>query len=90
MVWLYYCQACEHNDHAHCELATPSYPPGSFGGRSCTCPCRGNPHWNTPEQLQKGVESFKGLSGRLDKKECNSSVLVYEGFGSSQAKTNSK
>ncbi len=37
-------------------------------------------------ELQKSVESFKGLSGRLDLKTKKSSVLVYESFGSSYAK----
>ncbi len=40
----------------------------------------------TPRELQKGIASFMGVKGRLDRKEANASVLVYEGFGSSQAK----
>ena len=40
----------------------------------------------TLEELVKGIESFQGVSGRLDRKTANSSVLVYEAFGSSPAK----
>ncbi|MBY0376422.1 hypothetical protein K2P96_00395, partial [Patescibacteria group bacterium] len=40
----------------------------------------------TPEQLQKAVATFKGLKRRLDLKTEKSSVLVYEGFGSSYTK----
>lgn len=38
------------------------------------------------EDLQKSVESFGGLKRRLDLKTNKSSVLVYEGFGSSYKK----
>ncbi len=40
----------------------------------------------TPEEFAEGVASFKGLARRLDKKTEKSSVLVYEGFGSSYDK----
>ncbi len=40
-------------------------------------------------ELQKAIKNFKGLSGRLDLKPAKSSVLVYEGFGSSYAKAKS-
>jgi UDP-N-acetylmuramate: L-alanyl-gamma-D-glutamyl-meso-diaminopimelate ligase len=40
----------------------------------------------TPEQLKKIVKGFKGIKRRLDLKAENSSVLVYEGFGSSYTK----
>ncbi len=43
----------------------------------------------TVAELQKAVKSFKGLSGRLDLKTTKSSVLVYEGFGSSYTKAKS-
>ncbi len=43
----------------------------------------------TREQLQKAILKFKGLSGRLDEKVSKSSVLIYEGFGSSYAKAKS-
>jgi UDP-N-acetylmuramate: L-alanyl-gamma-D-glutamyl-meso-diaminopimelate ligase len=43
----------------------------------------------TPGKLQKSIESFKGISGRIDLKTKKSSVLVYEGFGSSYAKAKS-
>ncbi len=43
----------------------------------------------TPKELQKSIESFKGLSGRIDLKTKKSSVLVYEGFGSSYSKAKS-
>lgn len=43
----------------------------------------------TITQLQKGIETFKGLSGRIDLKTEKSSVLVYEGFGSSYSKAKS-
>lgn len=39
------------------------------------------------EELQKAIISFKGLEGRIDQKTKKSSVLVYEGFGSSYSKT---
>jgi len=43
----------------------------------------------TPRELQKSIRNFKGISGRLDLKTKKSSVLVYEGFGSSYAKAKS-
>ena len=43
----------------------------------------------TPQELQKSIKIFKGLSGRLDLKTKKSSVLVYEGFGSSYSKARS-
>ncbi len=43
----------------------------------------------TPEELKKSIRNFKGLSGRLDLKTKKSSVLVYEGFGSSYSKAKS-
>jgi UDP-N-acetylmuramate: L-alanyl-gamma-D-glutamyl-meso-diaminopimelate ligase len=43
----------------------------------------------TVEQLQDASRLFLGVKGRMDKKENNSSVLVYEAFGSSQSKLKS-
>ncbi|MBU0999091.1 hypothetical protein KKG24_02160 [Patescibacteria group bacterium] len=43
----------------------------------------------TPKELQKSIKTFKGLSGRIDLKTKKSSVLVYEGFGSSYSKAKS-
>lgn len=43
----------------------------------------------TPEALQQKVRSFTGLKRRLDKKTKRSSVLLYEGFGSSRSKAQS-
>ena len=43
----------------------------------------------TPDELKKGVASFRGLVRRLDLKTTSSSVLVYEGFGSSYSKARS-
>ena len=43
----------------------------------------------TKEELKRAVKTFKGLSGRLDLKTKKSSVLVYEGFGSSYVKAKS-
>jgi UDP-N-acetylmuramate: L-alanyl-gamma-D-glutamyl-meso-diaminopimelate ligase len=43
----------------------------------------------TPKEFRKTVKSFRGLSGRIDLKTKKSSVLVYEGFGSSYAKAKS-
>ena len=43
----------------------------------------------TPPELQKSIKNFKGISGRLDLKTKKSSVLVYEGFGSSYSKAKS-
>ena len=40
----------------------------------------------TPEELREGVRTFRGIHRRLDKKTEKSSVLVYEGFGSSYEK----
>lgn len=40
----------------------------------------------TAEELAEGVKTFKGLKRRLDLKTEKSSVLVYEGFGSSYKK----
>lgn len=40
----------------------------------------------TKEQLKKAIRKFKGLKRRLDLKTNKSSVLVYEGFGSSYTK----
>ncbi len=40
----------------------------------------------TPEQLTKAIQSFHGIKRRLDSKTEKSSVLVYEGFGSSYTK----
>ena len=42
-----------------------------------------------PEVLQQRVRSFAGLRRRLDKKTERSSVLLYEGFGSSRSKARS-
>ena len=41
------------------------------------------------DTLQKAISKFKGLSGRLDLKPAKSSILVYEGYGSSYAKAKS-
>lgn len=43
----------------------------------------------TPRELQKSIGNFKGISGRLDLKTKKSSVLIYEGFGSSYSKAKS-
>ena len=43
----------------------------------------------TIEMLQQKVRSFTGLRRRLDKKTERSSVLLYEGFGSSRSKARS-
>lgn len=43
----------------------------------------------TEEELQNAIKKFKGLVGRLDLKSKKSSVLVYEGFGSSYTKAKS-
>ena len=43
----------------------------------------------TSKELQKSIASFKGLSGRIDLKTKKSTVLVYEGFGSSYSKAKS-
>jgi len=43
----------------------------------------------TPKELQKSIRNFKGISGRVDLKTKKSSVLVYEGFGSSYSKARS-
>lgn len=40
-------------------------------------------------ELENAIKNFKGLSGRIDLKTTKSSVLVYEGFGSSYAKAKS-
>lgn len=40
-------------------------------------------------ELKKAIKNFKGLSGRIDLKTTKSSVVVYEGFGSSYAKAKS-
>lgn len=40
-------------------------------------------------ELQKAIKSFNGLSGRIDLKTKKSTVLVYEGFGSSYSKAKS-
>lgn len=40
----------------------------------------------TPKELAEGVASFRGITRRLDLKTDASSVLVYEGFGSSYEK----
>ena len=43
----------------------------------------------TPEELQKRIHEFTGIQRRLDKKTARSSVLLYEGFGSSHGKARS-
>jgi len=43
----------------------------------------------TPKELQKSIKTFKGISGRIDLKTKKSSVLIYEGFGSSYSKAKS-
>ncbi len=43
----------------------------------------------TSKELEKSIKGFRGVSGRLDLKTKKSSVLVYEGFGSSYSKTKS-
>jgi len=62
MVCIYYCEACERNDHVHCDLTHASEPPGSYGGSRCWCQCQGNPHWNDPgimhEELQRAIKKF--------------------------------
>lgn len=40
----------------------------------------------TPDELRQGIASFKGIRRRLDQKTKNSTVRVYEGFGSSYDK----
>jgi UDP-N-acetylmuramate: L-alanyl-gamma-D-glutamyl-meso-diaminopimelate ligase len=41
------------------------------------------------KELKASIKTFKGVSGRLDLKSKKSSVLVYEGFGSSYSKAKS-
>lgn len=48
MVWIHLCDACDRGDHGKCEGTVPSEPPGSFVGRLCRCPCKGNSNWNKP------------------------------------------
>lgn len=43
----------------------------------------------TKKELRKSIKTFKGVSGRTDLKTKKSSVLVYEGFGSSYHKAKS-
>ncbi len=43
----------------------------------------------TPEELAKGIQTFKGIVRRLDKKSEKTSIPVYEGFGSSVDKARS-
>ncbi len=43
----------------------------------------------TIAELQKGIKTFKGLSGRIDLKATRSLVPIYEGFGSSYIKAKS-
>ena len=40
----------------------------------------------TTKQFEKAMETFKSLDRRLDKKSERTSILIYEGFGSSYAK----
>lgn len=57
MVYLYLCTACQDHKHGECELAHPA-PPGVYGGSLCSCPCRGNPRWNTPEYLEEELHKL--------------------------------
>ena len=77
MVWLYYCQPCERGDHAHCELATPSYPPGSFGGRSCTCTCKGKIHTPDPKFILPGSDKY-WADMRKDFEKIKADVIDFE------------
>lgn len=43
----------------------------------------------TANELKKAMRTFKGLSGRLDRKPAKSSVYVYESYGSSYQKARS-
>lgn len=43
----------------------------------------------TPEELASGVATFQGVAGRLDRKATDATPLVYEIYGSSQAKLRS-
>jgi UDP-N-acetylmuramate: L-alanyl-gamma-D-glutamyl-meso-diaminopimelate ligase len=43
----------------------------------------------TPEELERGIRSFKGIVRRLDLKSEKTSIPVYEGFGSSVDKARS-
>jgi UDP-N-acetylmuramate: L-alanyl-gamma-D-glutamyl-meso-diaminopimelate ligase len=45
--------------------------------------------WASPEQLQKGVATFRGVARRLDKKTSRARAPAYEGFGSSYEKARS-
>lgn len=55
MAFLYLCKACEEGRHGACDLCTPA-PEGVYGGSICTCPCRGNPRWNSPEFLKEELK----------------------------------
>jgi UDP-N-acetylmuramate: L-alanyl-gamma-D-glutamyl-meso-diaminopimelate ligase len=43
----------------------------------------------TPQELADGVRTFQGVSGRLDRKPAKATPLIYEVYGSSQAKLKS-
>jgi UDP-N-acetylmuramate: L-alanyl-gamma-D-glutamyl-meso-diaminopimelate ligase len=43
----------------------------------------------TPDELAKGIESFQGVKRRMESLAEHSSVVVYEGFGSSYEKARS-
>lgn len=66
MVYIYTCQACERDDHIHCELGHPCAP-GKYGGSKCRCPCLGDPHWNDPNNVKLVFEKMENFLKRFDK-----------------------
>jgi hypothetical protein len=72
MVYLYYCQACEKDDHKHCELGTPA-PKGHYGGSMCRCPCRRDPLWNDPERIHDELQAV--INSLIDFEEQSESSM---------------
>lgn len=66
-MYVHLCPECEAGRHKSCWRTKPSHPPGSYGGSRCSCPCDGNPNFNThnPNQNQPmntGIDYSNGTA----------------------------
>lgn len=78
MVKIYTCQACTENKHEKCERGKPSYPPGSYGGSFCRCPCKGNHHFNDPDAVHNQLIKMFENATRHEKDSKKVDLMVKE------------
>ena len=78
MVKIYTCQACTENKHKDCELSKSSYPPGSYGGSFCRCPCKGDPHFDDPNTVYNQLVKMIEYAAKHEKDSKKVDLMVKE------------